>query len=341
MGVRARAAAGAAIALAAVCGLVATRGGDVDRRGGRVALLELGEESKDDLRKALALEVSKKRFNKAQKKLEGLHTTMEEDFVQLKKWAIEKAEARAQLEKVIAENDPSMSIDESSTSEYSAPSSSSLAHSGFSSGLAHLSTSKHAKVARAARLSEEAPVAAAKARGAKADTAREKKFKGELSEMIKEQTTTQSEVAELATQMKSMMTNQAQLNKEMTNAVSRMAQKDAMPRKSTGKAGAAARPMPSVIHSLAVAPSDADMMSFQNSESDSIHKILQRELSRLNLDRPKSVEAAMAVEGKAHAEARLRSKSARLQASGGEAMRSARREMEAAILASRRLGTSL
>ncbi len=335
---RPRAAAAAALALAAMCALVATRGGNVGRRGFRVALLELGEESKDDLRKALALEVSKKRFNKAQKKLEGLHAAMDEDFIQLKKWAIEKAEARAQLEKVIAENDPSMSIDKSATSEYSAPPGSSLANSEFSSDLAHLSTSKHAKVARAARLPEQAPVeaASAKARG----TAGDKKFKGELSKMIKEQATTQNEVADLATQMKSMMTNQAQLNKEMTHAVSQMAEEDAKARGSVGKA-APARPMPMVIHSLAVAPSDADTMSFQKSESDSIHQILQRELSRLSVDKTKSVRAAMAVEGKAHAEARLRAKSERLQASGGDAVRSARREMEAAILASRRLGTTL
>ena len=343
---RPRAAAAAALALAAMCALVATRGGNVGRRGFRVALLELGEESKDDLRKALALEVSKKRFNKAQKKLEGLHAAMDEDFIQLKKWAIEKAEARAQLEKVIAENDPSMSIDKSATSEYSAPPGSSLANSEFSSDLAHLSTSKHAKVARAARLPEQAPVeaASAKARGAKLassqGTAGDKKFKGELSKMIKEQATTQNEVADLATQMKSMMTNQAQLNKEMTHAVSQMAEEDAKARGSVGKA-APARPMPMVIHSLAVAPSDADTMSFQKSESDSIHQILQRELSRLSVDKTKSVRAAMAVEGKAHAEARLRAKSEHLQASGGDAVRSARREMEAAILASRRLGTTL
>ena len=74
----------------------------------------------------------------------------------------------------------------------------------------------------------------------------------------------------------------------------------------------------------------ADEMSFEQSESDSVHKILQRELARLNRDKPVAPEAALAVVGKVPALAR-RTKAERRQALTGEA--SVRREMEAAILA--------
>lgn len=326
---RASVAAALVLTLAAVCGLFISRHGSTNSQGS-IALFELGDESKDDLRKALALEVSKKRFNKAQKKLDGLHKAMQEDFVELKKWAVEKAEARAQLEKVIAENDPGMSIDKSATSEYSAE--------AMPSSLAHLSTSRHAKVARAVRSAAHSPTAYEKSMAQNVAVSRErheddagaKKFKGELRDMIKEQATTQSEVADLASQMKSMMTTQALLNKEMTHAVSQMAAKGEG--RQMASAGST-RTMPSMVHGLAAAPDDSDTQSFQTSESSSIHKILQRELARLNLDRPKNVQAAVAVDGKAHAEARLRAKSRRL---------SARREMEDAILANKkRLGAAL
>jgi len=201
MGVRARAAAGAAIALAAVCGLVATRGGDVDRRGGRVALLELGEESKDDLRKALALEVSKKRFNKAQKKLEELHQEMAGDFEGLKKWTKQKEEARAQLEKVIAENDPSMEIDKSRTAEYAAPPA-----VARSSGL-HLSSARDAKVERASHLPARAVAVPAPKAAPRTDRVA-KRFNAEMGDMIEAQKKTQGEVSALAQQMKTMMGRQ-------------------------------------------------------------------------------------------------------------------------------------
>ena len=339
---RAVALAALVLALVAVCGVFISGSG---RAGGRssVALFELGEESKDDLRKALALEVSKKRFNKAQKKLAGLHLAMQEDFKKLKKWAVEKAEARAQLEKVIAENDPSMSIDRSSTAEYSA------SRAASPSSLAHLSTSRHAKVARAMRSSAHAPTAFEKSMAQNVALSREdhqddagaKKFKGELREMIKEQATTQSEVSDLASQMKSMMATQALLNKEMTHAVSQMAAKDEHSKQAPV---GSSRPMPALVHDLAVAPTDADTQSFQTSESSSIHQILQRELARLNLDKPAPAQAAVATavdDGRAHAKARLRAKSARLGISGSGNAPSARREMEAAILASKKLGDAL
>ena len=101
--------------VAALCAVVALRGSG----GSNSSLLELGAGPTGDLRKALALEVSKKRFNKAQKYLESVHYAMKEDFVELKEWSIKKEEARAQLQNVLAEYSPNMKIDESSTAEYS------------------------------------------------------------------------------------------------------------------------------------------------------------------------------------------------------------------------------
>lgn len=72
-------------------------------------------------------------------------------------------------------------------------------------------------------------------------------------------------------------------------------------------------------------------MSFEQSESDSVHQILQRELARLNHDKPVAPGAALAVVGKVPTLARLRAKAARLQAHTREA--SVSRDMEAAILA--------
>ena len=87
---------------------------------------------------------------------------------------------------------------------------------------------------------------------------------------------------------------------------------------------------------LAGKPKDRDELTarYEESEENSIHKILQKEMARLNLDRPVSPGTAMAAVRKA-AEARLRAKAhARLQelssASNGEEVR---QEMEDAIMA--------
>lgn len=113
---RGAAAAGMGIVcVAAICAVVLFRGSG----GSSSSLLELGSEPVSDLRKALALEVSKKRFNKAQKYLTSVHEAMKEDFVELKEWAVKKEEARAQLENVLAEYSPNMKIDKSDSAEYS------------------------------------------------------------------------------------------------------------------------------------------------------------------------------------------------------------------------------
>lgn len=98
------------------------------------------------------------------------------------------------------------------------------------------------------------------------------KYKGELKAMIKEQDNTQSEVSSLAQQMKAMMNSQTQLNKQMAHAFTEMG---------THTATTAAAPV-----QLVAKPSNAAEMSFEKGETDNIHKILRRELSRLNLDQP-------------------------------------------------------
>ena len=197
-------------ALVAFCALVGPGMSSVGGSG-RVALFELGEGPKADLRMALALEVSKKRFNKASKKLEALHQAMSEDFVELKKWTIEKEEARAQLEKEIAEKDPAMEIDRENTAEYTTANRS-PATAGDDASALHLSSARPARVERAATLPERAAQVRAQKLAAPLKSRRAdpvvQKFKGEIGEMIKDQENTQDEVTSLSQQMKAMMNSQ-------------------------------------------------------------------------------------------------------------------------------------
>jgi len=185
-----------------LCAVVVSRGGS---SRSSVALFALGAEPSADLRLALALEVSKKRFNKANMHLERLHLAMKDDFVALKEWAVEKEQARAQLEKVIAENDPSMSIDSAATSEYSQP--------GKIANTLRLSTTKDAREERASQLPKHAAAAhtqtaAVPVRQAHAHDKVVDKFKSELGEMIEQQKGTQREVSSLTQKMTSMMASQ-------------------------------------------------------------------------------------------------------------------------------------
>jgi hypothetical protein len=117
---------------------------------------------------------------------------------------------------------------------------------------------------------------------------------------------------------------QAQLDREMAHAVKEMGATNDGAKESTAPTAVAP-----VQHARTNRDS-ADEMSFEQSESDSVHKLLQRELARLNRDKPVAPGASLAVVGKVPALARG-AKAARLQALTGEA--SVRREMEAAILA--------
>jgi hypothetical protein len=193
----------AALFLAACCAMSVFRG-DGDSR---TSLLVLDPEPVEDLRKALALEVSKKRFNRAQEKLENVHMAMMDDFQELKKWAVQKEEARAQLQKVMAEYDPTMQIDTAATAEYSQPRAS----------LLHLSSPRLARAQRASAPPEPEPAAAAPAPAAaglvksqqQADKDEElQKFKSELGEMMQLQKNTKVEVSSLAQDMRAMMARQ-------------------------------------------------------------------------------------------------------------------------------------
>lgn len=182
----------AALFLAACCAMSVFRG-DGDSR---TSLLVLDPEPVEDLRKALALEVSKKRFNRAQEKLENVHMAMMDDFQELKKWAVQKEEARAQLQKVMAEYDPTMQIDTAATAEYSQPRAS----------LLHLSSPR---LARAQRVSAPPVVKSAMERQQQTDKDEElQKFKSELGEMMQLQKNTKVEVSSLAQDMSAMMARQ-------------------------------------------------------------------------------------------------------------------------------------
>ena len=197
----------AALFLAACCAMSVSRG-DVDKS---TSLLVLDPEPVEDLRKALALEVSKKRFNRAQEKLENVHMAMMDDFQELKKWAVQKEEARAQLQKVMAEYDPTMQIDTAATAEYSQPRAS----------LLHLSSPRLARAQRASAPPEPEPAAAAPPpagaglvksateRQQQADKDEElQKFKSELGEMMQLQKSTKVDVSSLAQDMSAMMARQ-------------------------------------------------------------------------------------------------------------------------------------
>ena len=196
-----RAAAAGLSAVLAVLAVLALVVGPGVGSSGSTELLELGEEPRTDLRIALALEVSKKRFNKAQKKLEGLHQEMAGDFEELKKWTQQKEEARAQLEKVIAENDPSMEIDKSRTSEYDVP------PAVARGSRLHLSSARDAKVKRASHLPARAAAAPAPKAAPRTDRVA-KRFTSEMGDMIEAQKKTQGQVSALAQQMKTMMGRQ-------------------------------------------------------------------------------------------------------------------------------------
>ena len=197
----------AALFLAACCAMSVSRG-DGDSR---TSLLVLDPEPVEDLRKALALEVSKKRFNRAQEKLENVHMAMMDDFQELKKWAVQKEEARAQLQKVMAEYDPTMQIDTTATAEYSQPRAS----------LLHLSSPRLARAQRASAPPEPEPAAAAlppagaglvkSAMERQQQAAKDEelqKFKSELGEMMQLQRNTKVEVSSLAQDMSAMMARQ-------------------------------------------------------------------------------------------------------------------------------------
>ena len=196
----------AALFLAACCAMSVSRG-DGDSR---TSLLVLDPEPVEDLRKALALEVSKKRFNRAQEKLENVHMAMMDDFQELKKWAVQKEEARAQLQKVMAEYDPTMQIDTAATAEYIQPRAS----------LLHLSSPRFARAQRASAPPEPEPAAAAPppAGAGLVKSAMERqqadkdeelhKFKNELGEMMQLQKNTKVEVSSLAQDMSAMMARQ-------------------------------------------------------------------------------------------------------------------------------------
>jgi hypothetical protein len=328
---RAAAVAGTAVLLVAAMCALSFSGGSSSRG---VSLLELGEDGRDDLRKALALEVSKKRYNKARANLDRLHSTMSQDFEELKKWTEEKNKARAQLAAIIAQYDPSMKIDESATSEYDAPASS-----------LHISTTRHARAQRASQAPEEKHAAGHKRQEARASVHETDSHAGavrkdhshagavlkdreEMAQMIQQQVDTQKEVSSLAQQMKSMMKSQSVLNEEMTNVLGK---------EIGGTDGTAANtPVAAALRNKARS-GDAGELSFEKSESDSIHKILQRELARLNQDKPVSPGAAMAANvGKARVEARLSAKAARLQADAA-----VRRDMQLAVAAGNELGATL
>ena len=339
---RSLALAALALVLAAcVCVLAASS------RGGRNSseLLELGAEPSEDLRKALALEVSKKRYNKAKKRLERLHEKMKADFDGLKKWTVEKDKARADLEATIAEYDPSVEIDASNTAEFRSP----PQDGGNRSTLHALSTTKHARVLRAtkgaprvpanavARVS--APVPSRPAAAAPLPTANSakphktisedaavQKSDSEMREMEQQQAETEREVAALAQQMKSMMASQGKLNAQMVQAATQMG----------GRAGGTMRMAPqhkvvreddalvaaSVPHK--VISDDNEVRLFNEGEAKNIHSILTRELAKLNLDQPKPPQTAVSPWGKrAHTQMRVR------------------HEMEAAVLSAKRLDATL
>ena len=216
----------AVMALLVVMALVAEHGGSSGSEMGRsrAALLELGEEPRTDLRLALALEVSKKRYNKAQKKLEGLRQQLTGDFDELKKWTVEKQEAKAQLEKAIAENDPT-AVAENSDETVAAPltvSRSGQDHLSVSrsgqdhaaradarGSALHLSSARHAKVERAAAAS----ALTLRPRSSGEDMV-VKKYNSEMGDIMKQQKETQSEVSALAQQMKAMIGSQVHASKE-------------------------------------------------------------------------------------------------------------------------------
>jgi len=213
----------AAMALVVVMALVAEPGGSSGSEMGRsrAALLELGEEPRTDLRLALALEVSKKRYNKAQKKLEGLRQQLTGDFDELKKWTVEKQEAKAQLENVIAENDPT-SVAQNSDETVAAPLTVSrsgedhlsvsrsgedhAARADVRGSALHLSSARHAKVGRAAAAS--APTS--RPRSSAEDTV----VSNEMGDIMKQQMETQSEVSALAQQMKAMIGSQVHASQD-------------------------------------------------------------------------------------------------------------------------------
>lgn len=210
-----------------------------------------------------------------------------------------------------------MEIDKSRTAEYAAPPA-----VARSSGL-HLSSARDAKVERASHLPARAVAVPAPKAAPRTDRVA-KRFNAEMGDMIEAQKKTQGEVSALAQQMKTMMGRQAQLDREMAHAVTEMGAR---------KTGAKAPAAPAAVVPVQRTGERAseDEASFEKSESESVHKILQRELARLNLDKPVAPRAALGILDKAPAKARLRAKAARLQAQAGEA--SVRREMEAAILA--------
>jgi hypothetical protein len=214
----------AVMALVVVMALVAEPGGDSGNEMGRsrAALLELGEEPRTDLRLALALEVSKKRYNKAQKKLEGLRQQLTGDFDELKKWTIEKQEAKAQLENVIAENDPTAVAQNSDETVAAPPTVSrsgedhlSVSRSGEDhaaraearGSALHLSSARHAKVERAV-----AAAPTSHPRSSAEDTV----VSNEMGDIMKQQKETQSEVSALAQQMKAMIGSQVHASKDST-----------------------------------------------------------------------------------------------------------------------------
>ena len=333
---RSLALAALALVLAAcVCVLAAS---SRDRRSSS-ELLELGAEPSEDLRKALALEVSKKRYNKAKKRLERLHEKMKADFDGLKKWTVEKDKARADLEATIAEYDPSVEIDASNTAEFRSRSQ----EGGHRSNLHALSTTKRSRVRRAtngappvsqvrvpSRPAAAAPFPMANSAKPPRKTIKEdvavQKTDIEMREMEQQQAETQREVAALAQQMKSMMASQGKLNAQMVQAATQigggagetmhMAPQHKAVREENALVAA------SVPHK--VISDDNEVRLFNEGEAKNIHSILTRELAKLNLDQPKPPQTAVSPWGKrAHTQMRVR------------------HEMEAAVLSAKRLDATL
>eukprot|EP00960_Hanusia_phi_P041983 755248-Hanusia_phi.AAC.6 len=69
-------------------------------------LLQLGTEQRQDLRKALALEVSKNRYEAAKSRLKALHDQLIQVFDELKQEAVKKESARDDLVHLLAEVNP-------------------------------------------------------------------------------------------------------------------------------------------------------------------------------------------------------------------------------------------
>jgi len=89
-----------------VCTFIVSPFIDRAKQDSPIQLLQLGEDQRNDLRKALALEVSKNRYEIAKSRLKALHDELIQVFDELKQEAVKKESARDDLVHLLAEVNP-------------------------------------------------------------------------------------------------------------------------------------------------------------------------------------------------------------------------------------------